>query len=86
MQDSVDEKDILDMRDDEGWQLIHEGSAHGHTPVVAFLVSHGADVNARTHGGRGGSSLYVAEKNHGRNHPLVSYLKSIGALSLGPDL
>mmetsp|Transcript_22113 Transcript_22113/g.46546 ORF Transcript_22113/g.46546 Transcript_22113/m.46546 type:complete len:483 (-) Transcript_22113:78-1526(-) len=86
IEESENSKEILDMRDDEGWQLIHEGTAHGHTDVVTLLVSSGADINARTHGGRGGSPLYVAEKNHPRNHPLVKYLKSLGALSLGPDL
>ena len=74
------------MRDEEGWQLIHEGAANGHKGLVELLVDHGADINARTHGGRGVSPLFVAEKNYGGSHQIVKYLKSLGALSLGPDL
>ena len=77
---------VIDRRDEEGWQIIHSASASGHKEVVELLVEHGADVNIRTHGGHGATPLYIAEKNNGGFHPVVRYLKSLGALSLGPEL
>jgi len=77
---------VIDKRDEEGWQLMHAASAAGHKEVVELLVDHGADVNTRTHGGHGATPLYIAEKNNGGFHPVVRYLKSLGALSLGPEL
>ncbi len=77
---------VIDKRDEEGWQIIHSASASGHKEVVELLVEHGADVNIRTHGGHGATPLYIAEKNNGGFHPVVRYLKSLGALSLGPEL
>jgi prolyl 4-hydroxylase len=77
---------VVDKRDEEGWQLMHSASASGHTEVVELLVQHGADLNSRTHGGHGATPLYIAERNNGGFHPVVRYLKSLGALSLGPEL
>ena len=77
---------MVDRRDDEGWQLLHSGAGSGHKEVVELLVSHGADLNARTHGGHGATPLYIAEHSNGGYHPVVRYLKSLGALNLGPEL
>jgi hypothetical protein len=65
---------------------IHEASRGGHTDVVKFLYKHGADVNARTSEGAGGTPLWWAQKVHGDDHPTASFLESIGALSIGPEL
>ncbi|KAL9184657.1 hypothetical protein ACHAXT_012627 [Thalassiosira profunda] len=73
-------------RDEEGWQLLHSGAASGHKEVVELLIEHGADLNSRTHGGHGATPLYIAQKNNGGFHPVVRYLKSLGALDLGPEL
>lgn len=77
---------IVEKRDEEGWQLMHSASASGQTEVVELLVEHGADVNSRTHGGHGATPLYIAERNNGGFHPVVRYLKSLGALNVGPEL
>jgi hypothetical protein len=77
---------VIASRDEEGWQLLHSGAAAGHQEVVELLIEHGADLNSRTHGGRGATPLYIAEHNNGGFHPVVRYLKSLGALNLGPDL
>jgi prolyl 4-hydroxylase len=77
---------VIASRDDEGWQLLHSGAAQGHKEVVELLIEHGADLNSRTHGGHGATPLYIAEKNNGSYHPVVRYLKSLGALNLGPEL
>lgn len=72
--------------DEHGWQILHQGAVGGSEDVVHFLVEQGANVNARTHGGYGETPLRIAERQHGATHPVVRYLKSIGALSLGPEL
>jgi len=77
---------VLTERDDNGWQALHKGVAGGNEQVVELLVSRGAEINARTHGGYGESPLRIAEKKLGPSHSIVLYLKSLGALSLGPDL
>eukprot|EP00804_Cyclotella_cryptica_P014263 CCRYP_018649-RA/>CCRYP_018649-RA protein AED:0.05 eAED:0.05 QI:106/1/1/1/1/1/3/32/480 len=77
---------VLSTRDEEGWQLLHSGAASGHKEIVELLIEHGADLNSRTHGGHGATPLYIAERNNGGFHPVVRYLKSLGALNLGPEL
>ena len=77
---------VIATRDEEGWQLLHSGAAAGRKDVVELLIGHGADLNSRTHGGHGATPLYIAEQNNGGFHPVVRYLKSLGALNLGPDL
>jgi len=77
---------ILTERDDKGWQALHKGAASGSEKVVELLVSRGAEINSRTHGGYGETPLRIAEKKYGPSHSIVRYLKSLGALSLGPEL
>jgi ankyrin repeat protein len=44
---------VLTERDDQGWQVLHQGVAGGNEEVVKLLVSNGAEINSRTHGGYG---------------------------------
>lgn len=53
--------------------------------VVKYLVENGADVNARTHG-EGGTPLWWAKQTLEDNDPVISFLESIGALEVGPEL
>lgn len=80
------DKSIIDAEDENGWKPIHEASRGGHTDVVKFLYKHGADVNARTSEGVGGTPLWWAKNIHGDDHPAVSFLERVGALSIGPEL
>lgn len=77
---------VLTQRDENGWQVLHQGVASGSKEVVELLVERGASINSRTHGGYGETPLRIAEKWLGLQHPVVKYLKGLGALSLGPDL
>jgi prolyl 4-hydroxylase len=79
-------KEVINERDEKGWQLLHEGVSSGNPEVVEVLVQHGAQVNARTAGGRGETALHMAEKKFGMTHPIVEYLHSLGALNIGPEL
>jgi ankyrin repeat protein len=76
----------LTERDEHGWQILHQGVAGGHEEVVELLVSSGAEINSRTHGGYGETPLRIAEKRLGLKSPIVKYLKGLGALSIGPEL
>lgn len=77
---------FLTKKDVLGWEPIHEGSRGGHTEVVQLLVALGANPDEVTSNGTGGTALYWAEESNGSNHPVVEYLRSIGALNIGPEL
>jgi ankyrin repeat protein len=77
---------VLTERDDQGWQVLHQGVAGGNEDVVKLLVTNGAEINSRTHGGYGETPLRIAEKLHGTKSKIYLYLKKMGALSIGPEL
>lgn len=79
-------KDVVSAKDANGWTPLHEGARAGHLDVVKLLVENGADVNEKTGHGEGGSALYWAKKKLEPEHPVISYLESLGALEIGPDL
>ena len=71
-------------KDSNGWEPIHEASRGGHQEAVQVLLAAGADVNARTNFGDGGTPLYLAqEEGHSE---LADWLESLGAISIGPEL
>lgn len=76
---------VVNERDDSGWQLIHEAAASGKVRALELLLNNGADLNARTNGGRGATPLYLAQQALGKKHKMVKYLKNLGALSVPPD-
>jgi ankyrin repeat protein len=78
--------DILTERDEQGWQVLHQGVAGGNEDVVKLLVSQGAEINSRTHGGYGETPLRIAEKLHGVQSTISQYLKRMGGLSIGPEI
>jgi len=76
----------IHMKDKNGWTPLHEAARGGHDAAVELLVRHGADKDVRTNNGDGGSPLWLAENLHGKDHPVVLFLKKVGALSIGPEL
>ena len=52
---------------------------------MKYLVENGADVNAKT-GNAGGTALWWAKQNLEETDPVISFLESIGALEIGPEL
>lgn len=80
------DSEIVNARDENGWTPLHEGARGGHTEIVKFLHEHGGELNARTSSGAGGTPLWWAKRVHGDSHPVVDFLESVGALSLGPEL
>lgn len=80
------DKNIVKKTDFNGWTALHESARAGHKDIVKYLYESGADINVRTHNGVGGTSLYWAKRNLGEDHEVVSYLESLGAVEIGPDL
>lgn len=77
-------EDVINKKDENGWTPLHEGARGGHKEVVELLVSKGANINEKTHGGE--TPLWWAEREHGKNHPIIEFMKSLGAIKLGPEL
>jgi len=87
--DIIDKKEhLVKHADANGWTPLHEGVRAGHVDVVKLLVEKGADVNALTGNGdeEGESPLWWAKQSLGEDHPMISFLESLGALEIGPDL
>lgn len=78
-------KNVVKAKDENGWTPLHEGARAGYVDVVKLLVENGADVNDKT-GPEGGTALYFAKRMLEPEHPVISYLESLGALEIGPDL
>jgi prolyl 4-hydroxylase len=77
---------LLYATDKNGWTPLHEGARGGHIDVVKALVEKGANLNARTHGGTGGTALYLAQTQHGEESAVYQFLKSMDAIAIGPEL
>ena len=80
------ERHLLHQTDKNGWLPIHEAARGGHLDVLELLVEHGADINARTHSGKGSTPMNLAVDSHGLEHEIVEYFSSLGALNIGPEL
>jgi prolyl 4-hydroxylase len=80
------DRKMLHSKDGNGWQPIHEAARAGHVEIVELLLKHNADINARTHGGKGGSPLNVAVNTLSANHPVSKFLMENGALNIEPEL
>jgi ankyrin repeat protein len=73
---------LLNLKDKNGWQPIHEAARAGHRDVVEFLVKKGVDINARVHDGEGDTPLDISINALGSDHPVPKYLLSLGARSV----
>ncbi len=78
------DNDLLQRRDENGWQVVHEAVRAGHADVVRYLVEHGADIGATTN--NGGNLLWWARRTLDEDHEVIRYLVSIGAPEGDPDL
>ena len=80
------DKKMLHSKDGNGWQPIHEAARAGHIHIVELLLEHDVDINARTHGGKGGSPLNVAVNTLSLKHPISQFLIDNGAVNIEPEL
>lgn len=75
------DKSLLHHRSDDG-TLLHESAHAGHASIVQYLYEAGADVNSKSNSGA--TPMHLAKVEH--QQEVVSYLASLGALDVGPDL
>ena len=59
------------------YHQIHEAARAGNLEVLKYLVESGANINGRTN--EGASPLRIAINSIGEEHPVVTYLKGLGA-------
>ncbi len=71
------DSNLLNARDENGWQAIHEAARAGDVAVVKYLVDMGADISSKT--SNGGTPLWWARRSFDASHPMIQYLEGIGA-------
>jgi len=81
---AVHDVEILVKKDVNGWQPIHEAARSGETEVLEYLIDNGADVNARTNDGKGGTPLYWAKRLLDVKHPSIDLLEKHGGKYIKP--
>jgi prolyl 4-hydroxylase len=79
-------KELVLDTDRNGWTALQFAVRAGHLELVKLLVMNGADLNHRTNAGKGGSTLYLAEKYHGENHQVTAFLRNNGGQSAASQL
>lgn len=77
-------ENYVNQKDSNGWTPLHEGARGGHKEVIEILVENGGKINEKTNSGE--TALWWAEKTHGSDHPIVAFMKKLGAIKLGPEL
>jgi prolyl 4-hydroxylase len=77
---------LVGEQDSNGWTALEFAVRGGNLDSVKLLVQKGADLAHRTNGGLGASGLFLAEKYHGKDHPVASFLVHNGGESLSPTL
>mmetsp|Transcript_2538 Transcript_2538/g.7051 ORF Transcript_2538/g.7051 Transcript_2538/m.7051 type:complete len:516 (-) Transcript_2538:95-1642(-) len=86
LRDREGSPDLLTARDQNGWQVLHYSVVGGNPDAVKLLVTNGAEINSRTHGGYGETPLRIAERMFQATHPIVEYLRKSGGLSIAAEL
>ncbi|KAG7351499.1 pfs, nacht and ankyrin domain containing protein [Nitzschia inconspicua] len=79
------DRTVLFKADINGWRPLHEAARSGHADVIEYLLEEGAQVNARTNNGSGGTALYWAEKEPKKNSKAIAVLKKYGAVNIPPE-
>ncbi len=77
-------EDYVNKKDSNGWTPMHEGARSGHKNIIEVLVESGADINAKTNAGH--TALWWSDHQNGEGSAVSQFLRSLGALKLGPEL
>jgi len=76
--------ELANAKDVNEWTPLHEAVRGGTSEaIIELLVENGANINAKIDSGF--TALDLAHQYHGKNHPIVQALNSLGA-KLGPEL
>jgi hypothetical protein len=81
---AASDRSILFKADLNGWRPLHEAARSGYADVLEYLLEEGAQVNARTNNGDGGTALYWAEKDANKNAKAIAVLKKYGGVNIPP--
>lgn len=77
--------DLIRKRDKNGWEPLHEAARASKRDSIELLLSHSADINARTGiDEKGGSVLWWAMRYNDPDGDFVSYLREKGAIFISP--
>ena len=76
--------ELLNQKDGNGWQPIHEAARSGRTEIVEYLVKRKAQLSERTNRGLGGTPLWWAENALPDGHPVIEILRQNGAVAIAP--
>jgi hypothetical protein len=77
--------DLIRKRDKNGWEPLHEAARASKRDSIELLLSHSADINARTGiDEKGGSVLWWAMRYNDPDGEFVSYLREKGAIFISP--
>ena len=76
---------VVSRGDVNGWQPLHEAARSGNTKIIKYLIEEGADVNARTNNGIGGTALWWAEEQNGVDSDSAVALREAGAVRIAPN-
>jgi len=80
------DEELVFQTEKNGWTALQYAVRAGHIELVKLLFKSGAAVNHRTNGGKGGSSLFLAETYHGEDHAVTVFLRNNGAESFASQL
>mmetsp|Transcript_38006 Transcript_38006/g.38687 ORF Transcript_38006/g.38687 Transcript_38006/m.38687 type:complete len:547 (+) Transcript_38006:229-1869(+) len=78
------DKTMINSKDHNLWQPIHEAVRTGNIEMVKYLIENGAELHHKTKGG--GTPLWWARRELGNEHSMISFLESLGAPDEGEDL
>ena len=71
--------DLVNVRDKNGWQALHEAVRAGTFEIVQMLLDKGAEVNTRTGKTESGHTpLDLAKRFHGDTHEIAKLLQARG--------
>ena len=77
------EPELVNAKDKNKWTPLHEAVRGSSQAIIELLVEKGADINAEASGGL--TPLDLATEFKGKDHPIVSLLRDLGA-KMGPEL
>lgn len=73
----------LGMKDDLGWQPIHEAARSGSVGCVKLILEHGIDINVKTR--TGVNPLNIALEYLGEDHSVTKFLIENGAINIDEE-
>eukprot|EP01041_Mallomonas_annulata_P003564 gene3564-7089_t len=79
----AEDADMVNAKDNNNWQAIHEAVRAGHLEVVQLLVDKGASLHEKTL--HGGTPLWWARRSLEQGHSLIAFLEEIGAPEEGEE-